>query len=94
MFSAYCERKYEVEPVEVIYADGKSYVYPDLSVFSMEVPVSYINGTIGISLGAEEVSYCFLSFLTLKLLFHELLNLLFRGCCCLSLHDILEILIL
>ncbi|XP_031285396.1 phenylalanine--tRNA ligase beta subunit, cytoplasmic [Pistacia vera] len=56
MFSAYCERKYEVEPVEVIYADGKSYVYPDLSVFSMDVPVSYINGTIGISLGAEEVT--------------------------------------
>ncbi|KAJ0075986.1 hypothetical protein Patl1_34673 [Pistacia atlantica] len=42
--------------VFIVYADGKSYVYPDLSFFSMEVPVSYINGTIGISLGAEEAT--------------------------------------
>ncbi|XP_010246774.1 PREDICTED: phenylalanine--tRNA ligase beta subunit, cytoplasmic-like isoform X2 [Nelumbo nucifera] len=50
MFSVYCERKFHVEPVEVVYSDGKSSVYPDLSVFSLEVPLSYITGSIGASL--------------------------------------------
>ncbi|KAJ6957702.1 hypothetical protein NC653_039613 [Populus alba x Populus x berolinensis] len=55
-FSAYCQRKFEVEPVKVIYSDGKSYVYPDLSVYNMEVPLSYITGSIGVSLAAEKVT--------------------------------------
>uniref|UniRef100_A0A6N2NIA7 phenylalanine--tRNA ligase n=1 Tax=Salix viminalis TaxID=40686 RepID=A0A6N2NIA7_SALVM len=55
-FSAYCQRKFEVEPVEVIYSDGRSFVYPDLSVYNMEVPLSYITGTIGVSLEAEKVT--------------------------------------
>ncbi|XP_050379223.1 phenylalanine--tRNA ligase beta subunit, cytoplasmic [Argentina anserina] len=54
-FSSYCERKFEIEPVEVIYPDGKSYVYPDLSVYTMDVSLSYINSRIGPSLGADEV---------------------------------------
>ncbi|OWM74554.1 hypothetical protein CDL15_Pgr005133 [Punica granatum] len=61
-FSTYCERKFEVEPVEVIYADGKSYICPDLSIYRMDVPVSYITDSIGVSLEAEEVTafstYC------------------------------------
>ncbi|GLT78406.1 hypothetical protein SLA2020_499430 [Shorea laevis] len=55
-FSAYCERKYEVQPVEVKYCDGNSYVYPDLSVYNMEVPLSYITDSIGVSLDAQEVT--------------------------------------
>ncbi|KAA8541114.1 hypothetical protein F0562_025077 [Nyssa sinensis] len=55
MFSVYCERKFEVEPVEVIYPDGKSRVYPDLLLYHMEVPLSYINGTTGVPLEASEV---------------------------------------
>ncbi|KAF2325658.1 hypothetical protein GH714_032296 [Hevea brasiliensis] len=55
-FSAYCKRKFEVEPVEVIYSDGKAYVYPDLSSYNMEVPLSYITGSIGVSFKAEEVT--------------------------------------
>ncbi|XP_031401908.1 phenylalanine--tRNA ligase beta subunit, cytoplasmic [Punica granatum] len=55
-FSTYCERKFEVEPVEVIYADGKSYICPDLSIYRMDVPVSYITDSIGVSLEAEEVT--------------------------------------
>lgn len=54
-FSAYCERKFEIEPVEVIYSDGKSHVYPDLSIYNMDVSLSYVNGTIGVSLEAKEV---------------------------------------
>lgn len=57
-FSSYCERKFEIEPVEVIYPDGKSYVYPDLSVYNMDVSLSYINRKIGLSLGADEVCHC------------------------------------
>lgn len=56
MFSVYCERKFEVEPVEVICSDGKSYVYPDLSPYHMEVPLSYINGIVGVSLEANKVA--------------------------------------
>nr|CAD1837671.1 unnamed protein product [Ananas comosus var. bracteatus] len=55
MFSEYCERKFEVEPVEVIYSDGKASIYPDLSVTKMEVPLSDITGPIGISLEESEV---------------------------------------
>lgn len=56
MFSEYCERKFEIEPVEVVYSDGKSYIYPDLSVYNMEVSLSYITGAIGVPLKADEVT--------------------------------------
>nr|DAD35172.1 TPA_asm: hypothetical protein HUJ06_005812 [Nelumbo nucifera] len=56
MFSVYCERKFHVEPVEVVYSDGKSNVLPDLSVFNLEVPLSYITGSIGVSLDLNQVS--------------------------------------
>ncbi|KAK6116652.1 hypothetical protein DH2020_049586 [Rehmannia glutinosa] len=56
MFSIYCERKFEVEPVEVIYPDGKSYICPDLSPYQMVVPLSYITSAVGVSLPAHEVS--------------------------------------
>lgn len=55
MFSVYCERKFEVEPVQVVYSNGKSCIYPDLSVFNMEVPLSYITSSIGVSLEASQV---------------------------------------
>ncbi|PKA65024.1 putative phenylalanine--tRNA ligase beta subunit [Apostasia shenzhenica] len=68
MFSEYCESKFEVEPVEVLYPDdrqtedctsegdfkGKN-IYPDLSVNTMDVSLSAIRGRIGITLGVEEV---------------------------------------
>ncbi|KAK9118705.1 hypothetical protein Scep_016798 [Stephania cephalantha] len=56
MFSMYCERKYEVEPVEVVSADGKSCIYPDFSAFKMEVPLSKITGRIGVSVEASQVT--------------------------------------
>lgn len=55
MFSVYCERKFEVEPVKVTYPDGKSFVYPDLSIYNMNVPLSYITGIIGVQLPENEV---------------------------------------
>lgn len=55
MFSTLCKKKFEIEPVEVIYPDGRSCIYPELSLYNMEVSVSYINKCIGVSLEAEEV---------------------------------------
>lgn len=57
MFSLYCDNKFEAEPVEVIYPDGKSHIYPDLSSYNMEVPLSYITGLLGVSLEAGKVFY-------------------------------------
>ncbi|GFZ07659.1 tRNA synthetase beta subunit family protein [Actinidia rufa] len=56
MFSVYCQRKFEVEPVEVVYSDGKSCVYPDLSLYHMEVRLSYITDIVGVPLEENEVS--------------------------------------
>ncbi|XP_051150004.1 phenylalanine--tRNA ligase beta subunit, cytoplasmic [Andrographis paniculata] len=57
MFSVYCENKFEVEPVEVIYSNGTSYVCPDLALYQMEVPLSYISSVVGVPLPADEVSH-------------------------------------
>ncbi|CAH8354618.1 unnamed protein product, partial [Eruca vesicaria subsp. sativa] len=55
-FSEYCEKKFEIEPIEVTYDSGESYIYPDLAVYDMEVPVSYITDSIGVYLEVEEVT--------------------------------------
>lgn len=55
MFSQYSSPQFEVEPVEVVTADGKSILYPDLSLRTFEVDMAYINRTIGTSLTAKEV---------------------------------------
>ncbi|KAG8381052.1 hypothetical protein BUALT_Bualt06G0081600 [Buddleja alternifolia] len=57
MFPVYCERKFEVEPIEVIYPHGKSYVCPNLSLYQMVEPLSYITSAVGVSLSAHECSY-------------------------------------
>jgi phenylalanyl-tRNA synthetase beta chain len=57
MFSEYCAKKFEVEPVEVTYHDSKTMVCPDLSVTKMEVPIKEITGPIGISLDERQVTY-------------------------------------
>ncbi|XP_027149506.1 phenylalanine--tRNA ligase beta subunit, cytoplasmic [Coffea eugenioides] len=56
MFSVYCKEKFQVEPVKVIYPDGKSYSCPDLSVYHMDVPLSYITRIVGVSLPEKEVA--------------------------------------
>ncbi|WCJ21809.1 Phenylalanine--tRNA ligase beta subunit [Euphorbia peplus] len=55
-FSTCCKNKFEVEPVEVISPNGESNVYPDLSTYNMDVPLSYISRQIGVSLEAEQVT--------------------------------------
>lgn len=55
MFSMYCERKFEVEPVEVINPDEKSVVYPDLSIWNLEIDLPYISRSIGVPFKEDEV---------------------------------------
>lgn len=57
MFSVYCDKKFEAEPVEVIYPDETSHIYPDLSSYNMEVSLSYITRVLGVSLEANKVFY-------------------------------------
>ncbi|KAH7849285.1 hypothetical protein Vadar_015592 [Vaccinium darrowii] len=56
MFSMYCERKFEVEPVQVINSDGIPCDYPDLTSYKMEVPLSYITDIVGVPLEENEVA--------------------------------------
>lgn len=63
MFSEYCVKKFEVEPVEVVNASGVSNVYPDLSCRSMKVSLSYISGAIGVPFEAKQVCCVHISFL-------------------------------
>lgn len=56
MFSQYSSPRFEVEPVEVVTADAKSTLYPDLSLRTFEVDMAYINRRIGTSLAGKEVS--------------------------------------
>ncbi|KAI8893680.1 hypothetical protein BC833DRAFT_607556 [Globomyces pollinis-pini] len=55
MYSEYCAKKFTVEPVEVIYPDGKSYIYPDLTERDMSAKVDYINSAIGILAAPSEL---------------------------------------
>lgn len=56
MFSEYCERPFEVEPVEVVDALGNTHVYPQLDTRQMEVDASYIRGCIGADLPADQMA--------------------------------------
>uniref|UniRef100_A0A7S3R6X3 phenylalanine--tRNA ligase n=1 Tax=Dunaliella tertiolecta TaxID=3047 RepID=A0A7S3R6X3_DUNTE len=53
MFGEYCTKPFEVEPVEVVDAAGQSTVYPELSSRELTVPLSAINGTLGLGLSAD-----------------------------------------
>lgn len=55
MFSEYCERPFEVEPVQVIDAFGESCLYPDVSCKSMDVSLDYINRCLGLDLSSSSV---------------------------------------
>ncbi|XP_001365748.1 phenylalanine--tRNA ligase beta subunit [Monodelphis domestica] len=49
MFSEYCEKQFTVEAAEVIYPNGKSYLYPELAYRKEMVKADLINKQIGIS---------------------------------------------
>eukprot|EP00199_Chlamydomonas_sp_CCMP681_P001430 CAMPEP_0119113428 /NCGR_PEP_ID=MMETSP1180-20130426/43881_1 /TAXON_ID=3052 ORGANISM="Chlamydomonas cf sp, Strain CCMP681" /NCGR_SAMPLE_ID=MMETSP1180 /ASSEMBLY_ACC=CAM_ASM_000741 /LENGTH=613 /DNA_ID=CAMNT_0007101485 /DNA_START=181 /DNA_END=2022 /DNA_ORIENTATION=+ len=56
MFSEYCTQPFQVEPVEVVDADGSKAVYPDLTNRTLEVPVSMINTNLGLQLTPSQIA--------------------------------------
>ncbi|KAG2482402.1 hypothetical protein HYH03_018663 [Edaphochlamys debaryana] len=56
MFAEYCERPFEVEPVEVVDAFGAKTVYPDLSCRSLSLTADYVNSLLGVSLPPQQVA--------------------------------------
>ncbi|KAH9006970.1 phenylalanyl-tRNA synthetase subunit beta [Lactarius hatsudake] len=55
MFSEYCEEPFTIEPVKVIYPDGKVVISPDLSSRQTDAYASYVNSCTGLSLSAPHV---------------------------------------
>ncbi|KAF8639710.1 hypothetical protein AX17_000972 [Amanita inopinata Kibby_2008] len=56
MFSEYCEVPYTVEPVKVVYPDGKKRMCPNLSERKSIAHASYINACTGLNLTSSDVS--------------------------------------
>ncbi|KNE62341.1 phenylalanine-tRNA ligase, beta subunit [Allomyces macrogynus ATCC 38327] len=54
-YSQYSATPFTVEPVEVIYPDGKKYTYPDVAPRRMEASIDYITSAIGVKLTPAEV---------------------------------------
>ncbi|KAJ2318850.1 phenylalanine--tRNA ligase subunit beta [Coemansia sp. RSA 2610] len=55
MFSGYCAEPFTVEPVEVVYPDGKTIVYPDLEQREVLTSSAYLNGIVGIKKTDAEI---------------------------------------
>ncbi|TFY77308.1 hypothetical protein EWM64_g6702, partial [Hericium alpestre] len=55
MFSEYCEEPFTIEPVKVVYPDGKVVITPDLSSRTAKAHGSYINSCTGLSLSSSDV---------------------------------------
>ncbi|KAJ2612195.1 phenylalanine--tRNA ligase subunit beta [Coemansia sp. RSA 1365] len=56
MFSGYCDEPFTVEPVEVVYPDGTTMLYPDLAPREMKTTAKYLNGIVGIEKTDEEIA--------------------------------------
>lgn len=57
MFSEYCEKKFEVEAVEVTYREtGLKHIYPKLFERTQSVNVSQMNKRVGIEISAEKMA--------------------------------------
>ncbi|KAJ2523637.1 phenylalanine--tRNA ligase subunit beta [Coemansia sp. RSA 2049] len=48
MFSCYCQDPFVVEPMEVVYPDGRTMVYPDYEPRVVKTSSTYLNGIVGI----------------------------------------------
>ncbi|KAJ2598116.1 phenylalanine--tRNA ligase subunit beta, partial [Coemansia sp. RSA 1721] len=55
MFSGYCAEPFTVEPVEVVYPDGQSFVYPNLEQRTVETSTKYLNSVVGINQTSDEI---------------------------------------
>ncbi|KAI0251254.1 phenylalanyl-tRNA synthetase [Lactifluus subvellereus] len=55
MFSEYCEEPFTIEPVKIIYPDGRVVITPNLSSRQTQAHASYINSCTGLNLSAPQV---------------------------------------
>ncbi|KAF8591423.1 phenylalanyl-tRNA synthetase [Ramaria rubella] len=55
MFSEHCAEPFTVEPVKVVYPDGKATITPDISFRTTVANKSYINACTGLSLSSSEI---------------------------------------
>ncbi|XP_028650240.1 phenylalanine--tRNA ligase beta subunit [Erpetoichthys calabaricus] len=56
MFSEYCEEPFTVEAAEVLYPDGKTYIYPELPYRKETLTGDLINKKIGVSETPESIA--------------------------------------
>ncbi|CAK8683646.1 unnamed protein product [Clavelina lepadiformis] len=56
MFSGYCQKPYEIEPVKIIHPDQKRVLTPELSYRSEIVFADHLNKKIGIKISADDVA--------------------------------------
>ncbi|XP_076000544.1 phenylalanine--tRNA ligase beta subunit [Genypterus blacodes] len=56
MFSEYCSQPFTVEEAEVVCADGKSCLYPELAYRKEKLSSSFINRKVGISESTENIA--------------------------------------
>ncbi|KIJ56702.1 hypothetical protein M422DRAFT_22863 [Sphaerobolus stellatus SS14] len=55
MFAEHCEEPFTVEPVKLVYPDGRTVITPDISSRSTVAHRSYINACTGLSLSSAEI---------------------------------------
>ncbi|KAG1143829.1 hypothetical protein G6F37_005418 [Rhizopus arrhizus] len=55
MFSEYCSEPFTVEPVEIVYPDNTTKVYPQLEPRQANAKVDYINSCTGLELPGDEI---------------------------------------
>ena len=55
MFSQYCDVPFEVEVVDVEYANGETKSYPDFTYTAFETTSKYINTAVGVELADTEI---------------------------------------
>ncbi|KAJ1940122.1 phenylalanine--tRNA ligase subunit beta [Kickxella alabastrina] len=55
MFSGYCSEPFTVEPVEVVYPDGETLVYPNFERRTMTTSTKYLNGIVGVQKSNDEI---------------------------------------
>ncbi|WFD25045.1 phenylalanine--tRNA ligase [Malassezia nana] len=56
MFSEYCAEPFTIEPVRVVYPDGKEVITPNLDVRETELHVSYVNRCTGMKHTADQMT--------------------------------------
>ncbi|RCH86640.1 phenylalanine--tRNA ligase subunit beta, partial [Rhizopus stolonifer] len=55
MFSEYCSEPFTIEPIEIVYPDNTTKVYPEIESRNATAKVDYINSCTGLDLPGDEI---------------------------------------